>query len=169
MSIRTEGDVVAALNLSCELSGLVARYLQIYRRYANGVNGVTVPSTFTVVLKQPTQGDDNTVRVNCTLIHEHTTSYEVPTYYSPDDDNHVEGYGVLNVSGYEVKTNSRVEKDGVSIPWRLLLLPEAQQVEQCQRLKTKYEADQQEAARQKEIVSLRNRLAALEKTTGGQQ
>ena len=162
MSIRTEGDMVAASNLACELSMLVARYLGIYRQHANGVNGVTIPHTFTVVLKKPTQGQDGTVRVNCTLIHEYTTSYEVPTYYSPDDDNFVEGFGASNVSGYETRTDSSIEQAGVSIPWGVLLMSEAQQIDQCRRLKAKDEADRAEAARQQEVARLKARLAALE-------
>ena len=63
MTIRTEGDIVLASNLSCELSMLIANFLKIYRLHANGVNGVFVPKRFTVVLQQVTKSSDDQMKV----------------------------------------------------------------------------------------------------------
>lgn len=163
MSLRTDGDFVAASNAACELSALVARFLSAYRKHANGANGVKVPNgDFTVVLKKPKLGANDVVRVCCELIYKHTTTYETPRFFEPDDDNYSEGFGASIVIGYDLHSEASIESSGYLIPWHLLRLSDELLRKHLLNVASAHADRQEEEARQAEISRLKQQLAALE-------
>lgn len=167
--IRTEGDIVLASNMAIDLTKMITTFLRTWREFANGVNGVTVPSQddFTVlILPLKKEG-----RVECRIVwsqqHYRTVScsYEVEDAYGPDDDMYNERLGANNTYGVHNEYYEEQEayiaqhEETYSLYSQHLLLPKLGMVELIKRQAAKCLAD--ERARNEKAALDAARAAAV--------
>lgn len=118
MTIRSETDIVLASNSAQDLTKVVFNYLSIYKKYANGKNGVKIPDESFSVLFKPMRKDGF---LSVCLVYTRTTQHQVTEYYDVDDDNFSEVWGSDNSCGYSIKTTKYVHEDLIDIPFSQLL------------------------------------------------
>lgn len=155
--IRTEGDIVRAANESRDLIGLVATFLKLWRKHANGVNNVTIPfESFNIaIMPLKTEG-----LLSVGLFYTRVDHWSIPTYYDVDDDLFIESYSSsANISGSE-SHSTEVQCDMfVDIPFAMLMSTkvEANIIKVAEAAKIK----KAEAAKAQKIASLEEELASL--------
>ena len=122
MIFRSESDIVYASNASQSLANLVRAYLELYRRYANGLNGINIPSEQYAIVFQPMHKEGF---LTVALTYTRTDLHQSPVYYDVDDDNFSESWGASNVSHYETVTTKTLVDSFITIPFSHLLCNEA--------------------------------------------
>lgn len=118
MTFRSEGDIVYAANAARDLTSLVTAYLTLYRKYAQGMNGVRVPDQSYTVVILPLRHEG---KLHVKLVYTSTDSYQEPVYYDLDDENRSDSWGSDNISHYATMTSTHIEEDGILIPMAILL------------------------------------------------
>lgn len=118
MTFRTEGEIVGAVNAARDLTNLVISYLTLYRKYAQGMRGVTIPDDPYTVVFLPMIGE-STIQVK--LVHTQTSSHQEPMYYDVDDDNYNESWGASNISHETTVFTESLEENIILIPFGRLL------------------------------------------------
>lgn len=122
MIFRSESDIVYASNASQSLANLVRSYLELYRQYANGLNGVNIPSERYAIVFQPMHKEGF---LTVALTYTRTDLHQSPVYYDVDDDNFSESWGADNVSHYATVTTKTLVDSFITIPFSHLLCSEA--------------------------------------------
>lgn len=162
--IRTSGDVVLAVNMSRDLESLVTGFLLEWRKHANGVNGVEVPSgNFNIAFLPLKLGANDDPIVCVKLFYTYTTHHSEPTYYDFDSENFSESWGASNISGERNWTEKHDGEKGFDIPCDLFMRSKESMIEVIKGIAQKHKADEAEAARQAELASLHERIKELEK------
>ena len=157
MPFRNESDLVRAINEARDLTNLVVAYLEIYRRRANGINGVKIPSEeYTVIFQQMQEGFARVM-----LVYTKTQTWQEPVYYDVDDDNFQESFGASNVSHYHTRSSSQIEEKVILIPFAHLLLPKTEMERVLQKQADEHAVRLQEAKTQARILELEAELKTL--------
>lgn len=119
MTFRSEGDIVYASNAAQNLTNLVIAYLTLYRKHAQGLRGVTIPSEPYTVVFLPMIGEP---ALHVKLVFTKTSDHQEPVYYDVDDDNYSESWGASNVSHHVTVFTRSTEEASFVIPFGLLLM-----------------------------------------------
>lgn len=160
MTLRTEGDIVLAVNMARDLTHLVVAYLNIWRKHANGKNGVTVPSEpYSVVFGQAQEG-----RVVAVIVHTQTVTWQEPIYYDVDSYYFQEGFGVDNISGHTSRSEDHVRQQVVTIPFPALLQSAESMEASIKATAERIAKKEAETARARQIAALESQLAELKNT-----
>jgi hypothetical protein len=157
--LRTEADFILASNLSYDLAGLVVTYLNLYRKYINGFNSVTVPDKeFAVTVRPPTKEGFLTAVLHWTDYTTHTKTL----YYDTDSDYFSEQWGADNSCGETSYREDYAESSGISIPIKHLMMPESDMIKYFQEKKVSVETIKKENVRQEQIAELKSKIQKLE-------
>ena len=158
MMIRSDGDIVRTVNTARDLTGLVVTFLKLWRKNANGVNDVSIPSEDFNVAFMPLK-KENMLSVG--LFYTRTDHWTTPTYLDPDDDMYVEGYGSgdSNISGYSSHSSDVRYDMYVEIPFKMLMSTTIEA--DIKQIAATDKAKKKEAARLTEIADLEAKLAEL--------
>lgn len=162
MSLHTVGNVVGAANASLNLHSLAYIFLKNFRMYANGFNGVKVPSGDFAVVASGVGGTAENPTIEFAVVYSETSSWQVATHYDPSDDNFNEAWGADNTSGYEYGSSTSSHEKRVSIAAEHLLLPPEQQIDLMKKWKAEEDAKKRERIRQEKMAVLRKQLSELE-------
>jgi hypothetical protein len=119
MTIRSESQIMAAANAAQDLTNLVVAYLELYKRHAQGLNGVTVPTEPYTVVFRPMHHEG---MLAVALVYTKTVTWDEPIYYDVGSDYFSESLGAENISGYQLQSESHTEETRLSIPFAVLLL-----------------------------------------------
>lgn len=163
MTFRTEGDIIYAANAARDLSNLVVAYLTFFKQYAQGKNGVKVPSeNYTVVILPQTEPGKLRVK----LSFEEVSSYESPVYAdnSGYEESEFGSYGDTGrgVSHYETcYTTSTVDK-WLTIPIRSLLLSKEEMELEIKTFADKERKRLQELERESKIAAHQEAIRKLQ-------
>lgn len=158
MLLRTESDFIFASNISYDLAGIVTTYLNLYRKYVNGHNNVTVPDTKYMVSFNPTK-KEGFIDVVLHWTDHHT--YTETLYYDSDSDYFSEAWGADNSYGETSHTEDFPKSAGINIPIKHLMMNEEQMLKHFEILKNKIAQDKAEAIRNSEIIRLTKQLEEL--------
>jgi hypothetical protein len=156
-TFRTEGALVGAANEARALTALVCAYLDLWRKHANGVYGITIPrEEFNVIFRAPTEKG-----VDFKIIYTRTHSREVAEYYDVDSDYFSESWGSSNISGYRIEHSTSIYEDGLMIPYGALLKSKEDMEKSIIDSAERYKKEQAEAERQRQIKEAEARLREL--------
>ena len=157
MTIRSEADIVSAVNAARDMTGVVVTFLKLWRKHANGINNVVVPDEPFSVSFLPL---DNECYVTVGIFFTKTEHWETPTYFDSDDDEYVESYSSsANVSGVQHHREEVLYEKTISIPIGWLLSPNMEDV--IIQFAAKDKAAKAEVLRQLEIAKLESQLTKL--------
>lgn len=160
MTIRTEGQIVGAANAAQDLTNIVVAYLELYRKHAQGLNGVKVPDEEYTVIFRPILKEGY---LPVTLVYTKTTTWRKATHYDVNDDMFDERLGADNVSGYTVERDTDTEEYGLSIPFKALLRTKEQMEQDIKA----YAAREQAALKEKQrLAEIAQHEAAIAKLKG---
>ena len=159
MTIRTEGDIVLASNMAQDLTNLVVAYLEFYKKYAQGINGIRIPTERYTVIFQPMQ---EAGKLAVKLIYTKTTTWQEPEYYDVDSDYFDESWGASNVSGYSIRYSNSIEEEALTIPFSLLLLSRDAMEKQVIDFANRKKAEAEEQERLAEIAKYKAKIEELE-------
>jgi hypothetical protein len=159
MMLRHEDDFTRTADAASDLADIVTTYLQLFRQYTNGDNGVQVPAsefvvTFTPLLKE------NYITVDVWWTDRYTT--QIPTFVDVLDDMYNDNLGADNSNGYTLEHSESNETRRISIPVRLLMLNEVQMRAHFVAQQLAIKEAKIEASRVSRIVALKEELAKLE-------
>jgi hypothetical protein len=162
MRFCSEGDIVHASNSAQSLSNLVIAYLTIYQKYANGLNGVTVPTEPYTVVFLPMVGKQ---ALHVKLVYTVTRSHSEPVYYDVDDDNFNESWGASNVSHNVTVFSHHLEEKVITIPFEALLCSREDMKQDIQRFAEQEKKRLQEVERQSKIAAHQEAIRKLQENT----
>lgn len=157
----SEADLVYASNAAQDLTNLVVAYFEFYRKHANGLNGITIPSApYTVVFLPMGTPDALCVRI----IHTKTDMHQSPVYYDYDDENFSESWGASNVSHYVTHSKTSIVENSIFIPFAHLLCSREKMEQGIKDFAARKEAELQEKQRRAKIEELEAELDRLKGT-----
>ncbi|MNF82977.1 hypothetical protein D3C84_652890 [compost metagenome] len=157
--LRTQGDFVLAANLSFDLSALVTTYINMFREYVNGYNGVRIPlEEYAITFSPPRKEGYISVQLHWIAQQIHTETL----YYDTDSDYFCESLGADNSYGQSSHTEYYPESKTISIPIVHLMLDKAGLERSFSELKLDIAAKRAEDVRLREVEQLRARLKTLE-------
>jgi hypothetical protein len=159
MTFRSEGDIVHASNSAQNLTNLVIAYLTFYQQYANGLNGVSIPTEPYTVVFLPMIGKQE---LQVRLIYTLTRSHQEPVYYDVDDDNFSESWGASNVSHHVTVFSKQLEERVLTIPFGALLRSRENMQHDIQRFAEQEKKRLQEVARQSKIAAHQEAIRKLQ-------
>lgn len=162
MTIRTEGQIVGAANAAQDLTNLVVAYLELYKKHAQGLNGVKIPTEKYTVIFRPILKEGY---LPVTLVYTKTTTWRRATHYDVDDDMFDERLGADNISGYTVERDTDTEEYGLAIPFNVLLRSREDMERDIITFAAKKRAEIKEAERQAEIARHEAAIAKLKAQT----
>lgn len=158
MIFRSESDIVYASNASQSLANLVRAYLELYRKYANGLNGINIPSKNYAVVFQPMRKEGY---LNVGLVYTRTDMHQSPVYYDVDDDEFDESWGADNVSHYTTSTTDTIIEQHILIPFGHLLCNQEKMEQSIKEFAERKEKELQEEQRRSKIRALEVELERL--------
>lgn len=161
MTFRTDGQIILAVNLATDLTNLVKSYLELWKKHANGINGVWVPSDEYTVIFKPTKQDGF---LSIVLSYTRTSHWEEPTYCDVDSDYFSESYGgSSNVSGSISRSEDYHEEKGFQIPFTSLLRTFEGMEENIKKFAAENKRKEDELVRARKIKELEDELKELKK------
>jgi len=159
MILRTEGDIVSASNAAQSLTNLVVAYLELYKKHAQGLNDVRIPTEPYTVIFRPMRTEG---MLEVELIYTQTSTWSEPDYYDVDSDYFDESLGASNVSGYTTRSSSSIREYGLKIPFAVLLRSKEDMEKHLKDFVKRKKAEEEEKERKAEINRLKAKLAELE-------
>lgn len=160
--IRSESDVILAINMARDLEGMVTGFLIIWRKYANGLFGVTIPDTkFSITLCSPKQDVNGQCIVSVKLHYSQTHTYSVPVYYDSDSDHFSESWGASNISGYTSSSDTEYQSIIIDIPVNLLLHTESKLIDNIKNIAAVENTRIKNEHRKTEIEHLQKKIEIL--------
>jgi hypothetical protein len=160
MFLRTESDFIVASNMAYDLAGVVTTYLDLFREYINGYNGINIPSYEYAVTFKPSKKEHF---IQAVL---HWTDQRVHTetlYYDSDSDYFSEQWGADNSCGESSYTEEYARSKHIDIPIQNLMMNAGQMLTYFKDKKVMWEAEKKEVIRLEEIRRLKAELERLEK------
>lgn len=158
---RSEGDLVLAANQAQDLSSLVRAYLEMYKKHAQGINGVKIPTSRYDIVFMPLKFEHE---IAVKLVFSRTETWTEPVYYDVDDDNFSESWGSDNVSHHVTKSSTNPDEIVIRIPCSHLLLAQEQMEDLIIKQAAKYRADE---AEQQRLDEIKRHEAEIERLKGG--
>lgn len=159
MFLRTESDFILASNMAYDLSAIVTTYLNLFKEYVNGYNGIKIPSHEYAVTFKPSN-KEHFIKVEL-----HWTDQRVHTetlYYDSDSDYFSEQWGADNSYDESSYTEDYPKSTCIDIPIQNLMMNKEQMVAFFKERKVKWEAEKKETIRLEEIRRLKVQLEKLE-------
>lgn len=155
--LRSESDIVSAVNGSRDLIGLAVTFLKLWRKHANGVNNVTIPNEDFNLVLMPLKKEG---MLSVGLFYTRTDHWSTPTYYDVDDDMYVESYSSsANISGSESHSKDVRCDKFIDLPFKMLMSPKMEvdiiQLAEADKIK------KSQAAKVEKIAALERQLSKL--------
>lgn len=155
--LRTVEDFRYGVLLHTDITNTVRRFLEIWRDKANGIGGITIPSTYDIILEKLTEGDHVVVK----LVYKQAVSEEIPVYYDYDSDYFQEGFGHSNISHYENKVTVYDRETSYKLPINIMMKSKKEIEDWVVQYKNKLLEDQKEKERNDQIKRLEAQLYKL--------
>lgn len=158
--IRVDTDVIRAINAASDLNRMIRQYIDLHRKYYNGLGNITFPDGEYVISFGKIKEDS--IGVNFLGKSDYTVTRTVsePTYdlgSGPDDLD-----GVLFYTDRDYTDSyTRSERVGFNLPYRFLFMEKEEIKEFLLARKKEDELKAQEVKRLKEIETLESRLKEL--------
>lgn len=160
--IRTDGDVIRAINAMTDLNDMVRKYINIHRRVYNGFRNVNIPKGDYILSFGKIS--EEKINVNLFVDVHYSTSRTVsePTYDLGSGPGDLDGVLFYEDREY-TEWHDTVEKTSFNLSYRFIFM-ESEEIEKyLLGKKEEDEAKAKEEKRLKEIESLETRLKELKK------
>lgn len=157
MTFRTEAELVRASSGAQDLTNLCKAYLKLWRQYANGKKGVTVPAShYTLAFRPMSEG-----HIEFVIVSTGTNYWEEPEYYDVDSDYFSESWGSSNISGYRTRSEDVINECAVRIPFACLLLSKEDMEASVKKVSERIAQQEVVDEKARKIAELEKSLAEL--------